>query len=139
MTSDNLPLLTDLSTSADGNVAELQRLNFHSKTSSHHLRDLHVLSFTFLFVFLAYSAAQNLQSSLHFDGNLGTMSLGILYTSFTVCSFIEAPVARRLGSKNSLVLGTSGYWLFIAANLYPLWKAQVTQALHCRLQYFLEA
>ncbi|GLJ05035.1 hypothetical protein SUGI_0009810 [Cryptomeria japonica] len=128
MTPDSLPLLTDSSTSAD--VAELQRLNFHSKTSSRHLRDLHVLSFTFLFVFLAYSAAQNLQSSLHSDGNLGTTSLGILYTSFTVCSFIATPIVRRFGTKNSLVLGTSGYWLFIAANLYPLWYTMVPASLY---------
>ncbi|GLJ26763.1 hypothetical protein SUGI_0521630 [Cryptomeria japonica] len=102
MTPDSLPLLIDSSTSID--VAELQRLNFNSKTSSYYLRDLHVLSFTFLFVFLAYSVAQNLQSSLHSDANLGTTSLGILYTSFTVCSFIATPIVRRFSMKNSLVL-----------------------------------
>lgn len=55
------------------------------------------------------------------DGNLGSMSLGVLYTSFTAFSVVGSPVVRRMGSKRALVLGTSGYFLFIAANLIPSW------------------
>lgn len=36
---------------------------------SPHLRDLHILSFSFLFVFLAYGALQNLESSIHGVGS----------------------------------------------------------------------
>lgn len=43
----------------------LQRSNSSMGNWSPHLRDLHILSFGFLFVFLAYSALQNLESSLH--------------------------------------------------------------------------
>uniref|UniRef100_A0A0D6R3Q3 UNC93-like protein 3 n=1 Tax=Araucaria cunninghamii TaxID=56994 RepID=A0A0D6R3Q3_ARACU len=127
--NENVSLLSE-SSSIDGNAPELQRLNFRSKTSSRHLRDLHILSFTFLFVFLAYAAAQNLESSVNSEKNLGTTSLGILYLSFTVCSFVATPIVRRLGSKNSLILGTSGYWLFIAANLFPSWYTMVPASLY---------
>uniref|UniRef100_A0A0E0EMW0 Uncharacterized protein n=1 Tax=Oryza meridionalis TaxID=40149 RepID=A0A0E0EMW0_9ORYZ len=82
-------------------------------------RDLHLLSSAFLFVFLAYHAAQNLQSTVNTDENLGSVSLGLLYTSFTAFSVVGSPVVRRMGSKRALVLGTSGYLLFIAANLVP--------------------
>lgn len=55
------------------------------------------------------------------DGDLGTISLGILYTAFTVSSLFASTVVRKLGSKNALLLGTTGYWLYIAANLKPSW------------------
>ncbi|KAJ4772222.1 hypothetical protein LUZ62_056479 [Rhynchospora pubera] len=84
-------------------------------------RDVHILSLAFLFVFSAYGAAQNLQSTLNNDGDLGTISLAILYLSFTLFSIVASPVVTLLGSKTALVLGTSGYLLFIAANLKPSW------------------
>ncbi|KAG8049012.1 hypothetical protein GUJ93_ZPchr0009g1884 [Zizania palustris] len=86
-------------------------------------RDLHLLSSAFFFVFLAYHAAQNLQSTVNTDQNLGSVSLGLLYTAFTAFSVVGSPVVRRMGSKRALVLGTSGYLLFIAANLIPSWYA----------------
>lgn len=125
ITAEDLSPLLPESSSADENVKEL-----HSKTSSRHLRDLHVLSFAFLFVFLAYGAAQNLESSLNTDEDLGTTSLGILYLSFTVCSFLATPFVRWLGSKNSVILGTSGYWLFIVSNLFPSWYTMVPASLY---------
>ena len=55
------------------------------------------------------------------EEDLGTTSLGILYLSFTFFSLVAALVVRALGTKNALILGTTGYWLFIAANLKPTW------------------
>ncbi|EMS57644.1 hypothetical protein TRIUR3_13079 [Triticum urartu] len=81
----------------------------------------HVGLLAFFFVFLAYHAAQNLQSTVNTDGNLGSISLGLLYTSFTAFSVVGSPVVRAMGSRRALVLGTSGYLLFIAANLAPSW------------------
>ncbi|RLN28026.1 uncharacterized protein C2845_PM05G14590 [Panicum miliaceum] len=123
-------------------------------------RDVHLLSSAFLFVFLAYHAAQNLQSTVNTvrapapaaraqptaslrgrcstgvataqqasspshpcrrsqDENLGSISLGVLYTSFTAFSAVGSAVVRWMGSRRALVVGTSGYLLFIAANLAP--------------------
>ncbi|GMN47600.1 hypothetical protein TIFTF001_016780 [Ficus carica] len=97
---------------------------------NHHTRDVYILSFAFLFVFLAYGAAQNLESTVNTEEALGTTSLGILYLSFTFFSVIASLVVRFLGSKNALVLGTTGYWLFIAANLKPTWYTMVPASLY---------
>ncbi|GJM95411.1 hypothetical protein PR202_ga12145 [Eleusine coracana subsp. coracana] len=86
-------------------------------------RDVHLLSAAFLFVFLAYHAAQNLQSTVNTDENLGSLSLALLYTSFTAFAAVGSAVVRRMGSRRALVVGTSGYLLFIAANLAPTWYA----------------
>jgi hypothetical protein len=133
------------------------------------VRDVRLLSSAFLFVFLAYHAAQNLQSTVNTvraptptsrfcppagrpaplallrqrrvpltltltrgwlwrpclsvaqDENLGDISLGVLYTSFTAFSAVGSAVVRWMGSKRALAVGTSGYLLFIAANLVPSW------------------
>ncbi|GJM95412.1 hypothetical protein PR202_ga12146 [Eleusine coracana subsp. coracana] len=98
--------------------------------SRSHAADAHVLSAAFLFVFSAYSAAQNLESSVNADGDLGTVSLGILYTSFTLFSVVASPVVTRLGTKRALVVGTSGYLLFILANLVPTWYTMVPASLY---------
>ncbi|XP_027176197.1 UNC93-like protein 3 [Coffea eugenioides] len=93
-------------------------------------RDVHILSWAFLLIFLAYGAAQNLESTINTEGDLGTISLGILYLSFTFFSVIASVVVGNLGSKNTLILGTTGYWLFIAANLKPTWYTMVPASLY---------
>uniref|UniRef100_A0A5B7AEU8 Putative UNC93-like protein 3 n=1 Tax=Davidia involucrata TaxID=16924 RepID=A0A5B7AEU8_DAVIN len=95
-----------------------------------HARDVHILSSAFLLIFSAYGAAQNLETTVNAEDDLGTISLGILYTSFTVFSLVASLVVRMLGSKNALVLGTTGYWLFIAANLKPTWYTMVPASLY---------
>lgn len=95
-----------------------------------HTRDVHILSSAFLLIFLAYGAAQNLETTINTEGNLGTISLGILYVSFTFFSLIASLVVKALGSKNAIVLGTTGYWLFIAANLKPSWYTMVPASLY---------
>uniref|UniRef100_A0A0E0RIV8 UNC93-like protein 3 n=1 Tax=Oryza rufipogon TaxID=4529 RepID=A0A0E0RIV8_ORYRU len=95
-----------------------------------HAGDLHVLSAAFLFVFSAYCAAQNLESSVNTEGDLGTVSMGILYTSFTLFSVAASPVVTWLGSKRALVVGTSGYVIFILANLVPTWYTMVPASLY---------
>ncbi|KAK3172196.1 hypothetical protein Dsin_006270 [Dipteronia sinensis] len=95
------------------------------ETPRNNTRDIHILSTAFLLIFLSYGAAQNLQSTINTKDNLGTISLGILYTSFTFFSLFASLVVRILGSKNAMILGSSGYWLFVAANLAPSWYTMV--------------
>ncbi|EAY83557.1 hypothetical protein OsI_38767 [Oryza sativa Indica Group] len=104
-----------------------------ARAATSQTRDLHLLSSAFLFVFLAYHAAQNLQSTVNTDENLGSVSLGLLYTSFTAFSVVGSPVVRRMGSRRALVLGTSGYLLFIAANLVPSCSEHALPTANCRL------
>lgn len=59
------------------------------------------------------------------EQGLGTTSMGILYLSFTFFSVFASVVVRWLGSKKALVLGTTGYLLFIASNLKPSWYTMV--------------
>ncbi|GMJ03080.1 At Uncoordinated protein 93 [Hibiscus trionum] len=100
-----------------------------SETPRNRTTDVHILSCAFLLVFLAYGAAQNLETTVNARGNLGTVTLGILYVSFAVFSLFASLVVRVMGSKNALVLGTTGYWLFIAANLKPTWYTMIPVSL----------
>ncbi|XP_057970789.1 UNC93-like protein 3 [Malania oleifera] len=110
--------------------APLVVTNSPGQTPTNHTRDVHILSSAFLLIFLAYGAAQNLESTVNTEENLGTTSLGILYLSFTFFSLVASLVVRVLGTKNALVLGTTGYWLFIAANLKPSWYTMVPASLY---------
>lgn len=100
------------------------------KPLKNHARDAHILSIAFLFIFSAYQAAQNLESTVNTEGDLGTTSMGILYISFTLFSLVASPIVRGLGSKKALVLGTSGYLLFIASNLKPSWYTMVPASVY---------
>ncbi|KAK4281384.1 hypothetical protein QN277_012886 [Acacia crassicarpa] len=100
------------------------------QTPKNHTRDIHILSVAFLLIFLAYGAAQNLQSTVNTEQDLGTISLGILYTSFAFFCLVASLVVRKLGSKNALVLGTSGYVLYVAANLKANWYTMIPASLY---------
>ncbi|KAI3975221.1 hypothetical protein MKX01_017540 [Papaver californicum] len=95
-----------------------------------HTRDVQILSSSFLLIFLAYGAAQNLQSTVNTAQDLGTTTLGILYISFTFFSLFASRTVRMLGSKSALILGSTGYWLYVAANLIPSWYSMVPAALY---------
>ncbi|CAH9116133.1 unnamed protein product [Cuscuta europaea] len=97
---------------------------------NHRARDVHILSCAFLLIFLAYGAAQNLESTINTEEDLGTTSLGVLYLSFTVFSLVASVVVKKLGSKSALILGTTGYWLFVAANLKPTWYTMIPASLY---------
>ncbi|XP_028758222.1 UNC93-like protein 3 [Neltuma alba] len=104
--------------------------NLPIQTPKNHTRDIHILSVAFLLIFLAFGAAQNLQSTVNTEQDLGTTSLGVLYTSFTFFSLVASLVVRMLGSKNALVIGTSGYVLYVAANLKPNWYTMIPASLY---------
>uniref|UniRef100_N1R1A4 UNC93-like protein 3 n=1 Tax=Aegilops tauschii TaxID=37682 RepID=N1R1A4_AEGTA len=56
--------------------------------------------------------------------------MGVLYTSFTLFAVAASPVVRWLGASRALVIGTSGYLLFILANLVPTWYTMVPASLY---------
>ncbi|KAL7136485.1 hypothetical protein ABFS83_10G034300 [Erythranthe nasuta] len=95
-----------------------------------HKKDVHILCWAFLLIFLAYGAVQNLESTINTEGDLGTISLGILYVSFAIFSLVASLVVKKLGSKNALVLGTTGYFFFTAANLKPSWYTMVPASVY---------
>lgn len=84
------------------------------------VRDLYVLSFSFLLLFLAFSSCQNLESSLG-DAELGTAALGTIYLSFTVFCLAAPRLLAVLGVARAVPIAMSTYALFVAAHLVPSW------------------
>lgn len=107
-------------------LPRLSKIDSRPPNWSLYKKDLNILCFSFLLVFMAFTATQNLESSINNkDKGLGSLSLGILYTSFTIFSLGAPAVVKKLGSKNSMLCALSGYWLFVAANLFPSWYSLV--------------
>ena len=76
-----------------------------------------VLACGFFMVFFAYSAAQNLQTSL--DGMTGYVSLGIIYVVFAVSSLFAPTAIATAGERPVLVAGALCYVPFLLANARP--------------------
>eukprot|EP01083_Nonionella_stella_P063477 164930_1 len=76
------------------------------------------MSFCFFLVFVAFSGAQNFATSRESDGNLGNISLSIVYGVFTLATFISGYVVDVVGVKLCLLLGSVSYVGFVAANIF---------------------
>eukprot|EP00249_Psilotum_nudum_P012408 c23767_g1_i1 orf=290-1702(-) len=111
-------------------VPVLQHSGVSGGRCHRNLRDLYLLCFCFLLVFLAYGATQNLESSLNADQGLGSTSLGVLYLSFTVAALLAPWLVLSMGSKNALLLGLSGYWLFMISNFWPTWYTMIPASVY---------
>ncbi|XP_077988187.1 protein unc-93 homolog A-like [Glandiceps talaboti] len=86
------------------------------------IKNLLAISSSFLFLFTAFQALSNLQSSINCDEGLGIASLATIYVCMIISSlFISTTVIRHLGTKWSLAVSMSCYVLFTAANYYPQW------------------
>ncbi len=86
------------------------------------MKNVVVVSFAFLLLFTSFQSLQNLQSSLNKEGNLGLISLIIIYASLIVsCMFIPPAMIGRIGCKWTLAASMACYAAFIAANYYPRW------------------
>ncbi|XP_012562258.1 protein unc-93 homolog A isoform X1 [Hydra vulgaris] len=91
-------------------------LSLRSKT----YKNLLVISLGFLFLFTAFQALQNLQSSIHNDKNLGFVSLIAIYASLlTSCMFVPPIVIGKLGCKYTVVLSMFGYVSYTLSMFYP--------------------
>lgn len=82
-------------------------------------KNLIVISLGFLFLFTAFQALQNLQSSIHDDENLGLVSLCVIYAALvTSCMFVPPLLINKLGCKYTVMLSMSGYVLYTVAMFY---------------------
>uniref|UniRef100_A0A914XRV8 Uncharacterized protein n=1 Tax=Panagrolaimus superbus TaxID=310955 RepID=A0A914XRV8_9BILA len=80
--------------------------------------NLAIISIAFLFLFTAFNALQNLQTSI--NGDMGADSLFALYLSLSISSlFVPSFVLNRLGSKLTLVTAFSIYIVYMIANFLP--------------------
>jgi MFS family permease len=57
-------------------------------------------------------------------GNLGFYTLGIMYATFGICSFVSAPIVRKLGVKWCIVLGCMTHVLQTGSQILPLERAE---------------
>ncbi|CAL1534224.1 unnamed protein product, partial [Lymnaea stagnalis] len=83
------------------------------------MRNCLVLSVSFTFVYTAYLAIQNLQSSLNQEANLGVVSLSVLYGTIIIFG-TQAPIfIKFIGAKRVLVLAWVIHIIYTASNFYP--------------------
>ncbi|XP_033118766.1 protein unc-93 homolog A-like [Anneissia japonica] len=86
------------------------------------MKNVLVASLAFLFLFTAFQALSNLQSSINCDDGLGLASLSTIYVSLILSSmFLPSIVIRILGLKWTLVASMSCYTLYSVANFWPGW------------------
>lgn len=83
------------------------------------IRNTYIVSFSFLFVFTAYMAIQNLQSSLNQDAGLGVTSLSCLYGSIILSSIMAPTVMKLIGSKLAIVFPWILHVVYTLTNFYP--------------------
>ena len=81
------------------------------------LRAALILSFGFWGLFCAFSATQNLESTLNNKHGLGSVSLGMIYLSFVLWCIPGPRIVKKLGCRTSLIIGGLTYVLYIIANL----------------------
>jgi MFS family permease len=82
-----------------------------------------VLSLGFFGMFIAYSATQNLESSLNAD--VGYWSVATIYFTITVLTLIAPPAVAWAGPRISMVFGGVCFVVFMAANLHPIWATMI--------------
>ncbi|XP_041456438.1 protein unc-93 homolog A-like [Lytechinus variegatus] len=82
-------------------------------------KNLIVLSLACMFMFSAYSALANLQSSLHYSEGLGVASLCAIYIGVIISSLFAPLVIWVLKVKWTLVVCSVFYAVFSASNIYP--------------------
>lgn len=76
------------------------------------------LSASMMFVFMAFSVAQNSQTSI--SPSVGAISLGILYGSFTLGNTISSYIVHLIGLRFSLFIGALAYAGYVSANIYTI-------------------
>lgn len=82
-----------------------------------------IMSIGFFGLFMAFNAAQSLQSSL--NGTLGNVCLAVLYATFTFACIVAPRVVSYLGPKLSMIIGAIPYVIMILSNLKPSYYISV--------------
>lgn len=97
-------------------------LTMEAKTVRRSQRNIIHLGLVFFFIFFAYVSLECFQSSINFEGGLGTFSLSMLYGVCALSSlFIGPAMVVILKPKRALFVALFGHTLYIAANFQPTW------------------
>merc|ERR1712088_889973 len=83
-------------------------------------RNVLVISFSFLLLFVAFESMSKLQSSINVVGGLGVWSNAMVYASLILsCMFLPSIMIDKLTVKWALVVSVFCYSSYIAAQFYP--------------------
>ncbi|XP_053316256.1 protein unc-93 homolog A-like [Spea bombifrons] len=94
------------------------------------LKNILVLSFGILVLYIAYMGLMTLQSSLNHDEGLGVASLSVMYGSHTLSSmFLPAILMKKLGFKWTIASCMVCYISFTLGNFYPSWPTMITTSI----------
>jgi len=89
------------------------------------IKNLLVLTMANFFLWSAYSAVRNLQSSLNAVGGLGLYSLSSLSCSEMLGSLLSTTIVQRLQPKRAYALCLTGFIMYSAASFYPRFYTMV--------------
>lgn len=78
------------------------------------MRNILTLSISFVCLFSAYNAFQNMATSL-LPGNLGNVSLAVLYATVSVSVFTGPIILHTIGDRATLVAGAAMYVIYMAS------------------------
>ena len=86
-----------------------------------------VISLCFLLIFTAFSGLQFLQSSLHMEESLGTVSLSVLYAIIAAAALLGlgSTAVSIIGHKWTMVGGMSVFLLWVLMNGHATWYTMI--------------
>lgn len=114
--------------SDEGNLIKKPKLEW-TKSQRLIMRNLLIISFSWLLLFTAFQGTSQLQSSLNADKGLGTLSLSTIYVSLVAsCLFLPTLMVKILGIKKCIIISMCAYLFYIASNVYPKWFVMLPTA-----------
>ncbi|XP_071093114.1 protein unc-93 homolog A-like [Haliotis cracherodii] len=84
-----------------------------------------VLAASFFVAYSAYTAIQNLQSSLNEAEDLGIISLNVLYACIIFSGIMAPAVIRFMGIKMTIILSWVIHLLYTSSNFYPAFSTLI--------------
>ncbi|CAL1294884.1 unnamed protein product [Larinioides sclopetarius] len=94
------------------------------------IKNLAVISVSFLLIFTAYDGLSMLQTTMNKEEGVGTVAQTVLHISYGLSSLLLSSfVVMKLGTKNSQFLGMAMYLPYVAANFYASWVTLIPSAI----------
>lgn len=90
------------------------------------IKNVVVVSISFVLMFAAYASLSALQSSLHLQQGMGVINQAVLYAVMAVSSLLLPKIVIRvLGHKWSMTVSLVGYVVWMGANGYGVWATML--------------
>ncbi|KAF8793239.1 uncharacterized protein LOC129969394 [Argiope bruennichi] len=94
------------------------------------IKNLVVISLTFLMLFTAYDGLSMLQSTMNKEENIGTISQAVVYAGFCISSMLLPKyVIKKLGCRITILMAAILFIPYLAANFYPNWLTMMPSAI----------